>query len=199
MTEKNIREMLRLAGMDIPSALKRTGTGRRAMLYKVAQEATRSVVLGLHIDMQFTLALSLAHFLLRASGKSRAADDPIELHEKLTTFLIRRLGFTSLGELAVWLGIASADHLRVIVDLNELRNKYAHTESPSDRDGSVLRYRGKQLVEPGNLRRLKDDVEEVSSKLLEELSVGLESDDAEADGKGYRYKVTAFTIPPPEW
>lgn len=197
MTEQGISEMLRLAGMDVTDAFKHTGTGRRARLYKIAQEATRSVVLGLHIDLEFTLAFSTAYYLLRTSGKLQASDDPTGLAVKMSAFLTRRLGFTGLGELAVWLGIASDEHLRVILDLNGLRNRYAHSDSPSAQDGSGLGYRGRPLVEPVNLRRLKDDVEAVATKLQEQLTDGAEG--AASADDGVRFKVTALAIPPDEW
>jgi hypothetical protein len=179
MTEQDVREILRLAGMDMSDALSHSGTGRRLMLGRIGQEAIRSIVLRHHADLEFALTLTLAHSLLRASGSLGTADDTTAVTLELAALLERKLGVTGAAEMARLMGAISAEQRSIVLELNALRNKYAHMENPSTRDGLSLRYRGRRLEEPTNLRRLVHDVASVRSKLGELLRTD-EVDDADA-------------------
>jgi hypothetical protein len=172
MTEQDAREILRLARMDVSEALSHPGTGQRVRLEKIGQEAMRSIVLGLHLDLESTLAFTLAHSLLKALGKLDEAEYPPAGRSDLTALLQRKLGVTGTAEMALLMGAISEEQRSIILELNALRNKYAHEECPSTRDGSSLCYRGHPLEDPENLKRLIGDVNAVMSKLRELLSTG---------------------------
>ena len=179
MTEQDVREILRLAGMDMTDALTHSGIGRRLMLGRICQEAIRSIVLRLHSNLEFALTLTFAHSLLQASGSLDAVDDPTAVTLELAALLERKLGVTGAAEMARLMGAISTEQRSIILELNALRNKCAHMENPSTRDGLSLRYRGRRLEEPSNLKRLVHDVAAVRSKLGELLQAG-EVDDADA-------------------
>jgi hypothetical protein len=141
MTEQDVHEILRLAGMDISEVLTHSGTGQRVRLDKIGQDATRGIVLGLHLELESTLAFTLAHALLKALGRLDAADYPHAGRSELTALLQRKLGVTGMAEMALLMGAISDEQRSVILELNALRNKYAHEEFPSTRDGSSLCYR----------------------------------------------------------
>lgn len=177
MTEQDVREILGLAGMDISEVLTHSGGGRRVRLDKIGQEATRSIVLGLHLELESTLAFTLARALLKASGKWDAADDLHAGESELMALLQRRLGVTGATEMALLMDAISDEQRSIVLELNALRNKYAHEEFPSTTDGSSLCYRGHPLEEPENLKRLVGDIKAVMSKLRELLSTGEPDED----------------------